>query len=96
MIERSLAAFAIVLLLTGESGAEPMTWTDLTGAGRGGAQLEIDAAACDIMADQSAAGQPAAAGPNIGLTIANIGTQMILKQNFTELCLLSKGWKRVP
>jgi hypothetical protein len=96
MIERSLAALSIVLLFGGKCIAEPLTWTDLTGAGRGGTQLEIDAAACDMMADQSAAGQPAAAGPNIGLTIANIGTQMILRQNFDESCLLSKGWKQVP
>ena len=96
MIKRPLAALVMALSLSGECSAEPMTWTDLTGARRGGAQLEIDAAACDIMADQSSAGQPAAAGPNIGLTIANIGTQMILKQNFNEFCLLSKGWKQVP
>ena len=96
MIKRPLAALVMALSLSGECSAEPMTWTDLTGARRGGAQLEIDAAACDIMADQSSAGQPAAAGPNIGLTIANIGTQMILKQNFNEFRSLSKGWKQVP
>ncbi len=96
MIERSLAALLIVFLFGGKCLAEPLTWTDLTGAGRGSAQLEIDAAACDMIADQSAAGQPADAGPSIGLTIANIGAQMILKQNFDEECLLSKGWKQVP
>ena len=50
---------------------------------------------CEMMLEQSPAGQPAEASSSKAATTLNVATQLINAQNFRDTCLLSRGWKNV-
>jgi len=91
---RSLPAILAFTLLVSACAATEKTYTDLTRTGRGLNQLKMDGTVCDMALQQSAVGQPAEGGANVGLTLSNIGTRMIEQDNFFDSCMLSRGWER--
>jgi hypothetical protein len=91
---RSAVAIVSLAFAVSGCGITDKTYNDLTRSGRGIDQLSVDGANCDMALLQSHAGQPAEAGANVGLTLSNVGAQMIEQDNFFDSCMLSRGWQR--
>jgi len=89
----AMAILALATILTGCVTTEK-SYSDLTGRGRELNELKMDGATCEMALDQSPAGQPAAAGSTVGLTVSNIGVRMMQQNDFFDSCMLSRGWER--
>jgi len=92
-MKTAMALISCVAMLVAGCSTTPTTWRDLTNTGRGIDQRRMDAAACNMMLQQSPLSQPAEATSNTSATIMNVGTRMIEQQNFLDNCMLSRGWR---
>lgn len=89
-----LGCLFLVLILP--SCTRTVAYRDVTGNERGGAELQMDVAACQQKADYEYSGQ-IAAGHNLtpSLTVSNVGAAMMLQQYTFERCMNARGWVQV-
>jgi hypothetical protein len=87
-----LGAIAL-LTLAGCGGSE--TFTDATGNGRGALELQRDGAGCDQEAEAAYQNQLASVQyASTSLTLSNVGTALVVKQNAFDQCMRGLGWER--